>query len=941
MASGKPSRRDRAYRLRRALSIPPNYRLSAPGRCGHRERRSQGIRASIATGALARAAGPRQEGRTLMPAVDALLADPDFYEPLSSADGGTLYLPPPLPEGWRRTQRGVWSSWTAPGDVLADQGWKIHVSSSAGNAQHVLDVVACACLRFGVSFKHLAGQRYFLAMHHKHAGRVQSGKFCALYPSTPRLAGEVMQALERDLAGVAGPYVLTDRRFGSSRCVSYRYGAFLDRSRLEPDGSRTAVLVTADGRETLDERRPAFRLPDGIADPFAPARPLPAESAESDGAARFGGYTFAAVLQHSNAGGAYRARDAENTEVFVKEARAHNGYTDADTDAGTRLEREFLLLQALHERAPGLCPAPRDHFAYWEHTYLVTEFVPGTMLSTWAVAASPLIRPEPTPEQVRDYYRRCLAIVSALGDAVARLHELGYAFGDLSPRNVLVDEQDRPRLIDFESARRLAGHASAPPPGTPGFIPPELLDPRTRDTVDPRHVDRYALSSIALALLAPLHHVADRNPAALGHLRADLGDVLAPPAALWKVATRFRPAPSRTVSPEPAQLRAEPVRWLGRLRDATANSLEALAAPEHPVRIYPTTPEGYRSNTRCVAHGTAGVLHALHAAGRDVDPAILRRLRDASLREKDDTAPGLLYGNAGIAWVLTELGEPEAAEVLLEAATGHRITRETASLGGGAAGVAMVWLSLYCRDGDERRLREAHRLLTSTASFAATGTSSGDGGWALGRAGTALALYYLAALCGELDHLERGAALLRDELAGYGTAVQGGALAFRVSDKDRRIVPYLKSGSAGYAHVLARYSALAPEPELCAALEGCLRALDIRITATPGLFDGQAGMALVLADIAELCDRPELAASARRSAIALVKHAVPHDDGARWPGGPGLRLSADLATGGAGVLLALSRVLGQAGDPLFTLDRYVAAQRVIPSPHLVPAPATA
>ncbi|HEX4703880.1 MAG TPA: hypothetical protein VH352_17255, partial [Pseudonocardiaceae bacterium] len=56
---------------------------------------------------------------------------------------------------------------------------------------------------------------------------------------------------------------------------------------------------------------------------------------------------------------------------------------------------------------------------------------------------------------------------------------------------------------------------------------------------------------------------------------------------------------------------------------------------------------------------------------------------------------------------------------------------------------------------------------------------------------------------------------------------------------------------------------------------------------------------------------------------ALFKHAVPHDTGIRWLGDDGSRFSAELWTGSAGVLLAVSRLLTNAADPLFTLDRYV------------------
>jgi hypothetical protein len=128
--------------------------------------------------------------------------------------------------------------------------------------------------------------------------------------------------------------------------VSYRYGAFRSRHRLEADGTRTPIILAPDGTDVTDERGPEFRLPTGVIDPFAPPAP------GFDGSpVSFHGYTFDKVLQHSNGGGAYRAHTSDGRDVFIKEARAHNGYTADGTDARQRLEREYLILRALHHAA--------------------------------------------------------------------------------------------------------------------------------------------------------------------------------------------------------------------------------------------------------------------------------------------------------------------------------------------------------------------------------------------------------------------------------------------------------------------------------------------------------------------------------------------------------------------------------------------------------------
>ncbi|HEU5469254.1 MAG TPA: class III lanthionine synthetase LanKC [Actinophytocola sp.] len=845
-------------------------------------------------------------------------ANADYYAPLAAADPGLRYLPSRPPAGWVRRDFDVWTEWAPPGAHVPEQGWKVHVSAALVHAQVVLDVVTAACADHGVPFKHLAGRNFFLGLHGKHANRAQSGKFCAAYPQTPELAGELLRRLEHDLAGVSGPYVLTDRRFGASACVSYRYGSFRGGGRMEADGTTTHTVRAVDGSEVPDERRAEFLLPPGVVDPFAPVEPLSVDAPVS-----FGGYTFDAVLQHSNGGGAYQASSADGTTVFIKEARAHNGYSGDGLDARARLRREYLTLRALHAATPGLCPEPLDYFSHWEHTYLVTEFVPGRQLVKWMLTNTPAIKVGQRPQDFADYYRRCMSILDQLTATVARLHALGYVFVDLNSRNVMVDDDDRIRLIDFESARSAGEHIRAI--GTPGYLPPEATDPKRVAAIAPTHYDNYGLSAIAQMLLFPLHPFAERSPEVLDHLRAGLAELAPVPPVLWRAATRFRPAGRRRALPRPDEVRADPLTHLGWLRDRTADALEAMAEPDQPHRIYPCAPDGYRTNNRCVAHGTAGVLHALRLAGREIDPKIVARLRDDSLRGRDDLPPGLLFGTAGIAWVLADLGERDAAGELLAAAGTHPLAGRSATLAGGAAGVALAELAAYCRDDDQNHLDRAAGLLEAVPDGPELAGRLGRddaAGLSQGRPGLALALYYLGRLGGDPDHLDRGLRLLHEELA-HAVPWERGALGFRVSTSDKRTMPYLYAGSAGYVHVLARYLSVRAEPELAAVLEQCLAGLATRFTVSGGLFQGQAGLALVQSDIAALLGRPELAARAIDSGRALFQYAIPGPTGVRWAGGYGYRFSADLWSGSAGVLLTLHRLVSGQRDPLFTLDEHV------------------
>lgn len=830
------------------------------------------------------------------------IADRDFYAPIDTADPAALFTPADMPARWTSQRSGVWTVWTPPQAELAETGWKVHVSAASPQAAEVLDIVARRCVQHGVMFKHLAGTRYYAFLHGKHSSRAQSGKFVAIYPADTDTARAVMTDLERDLTGYEGPYVLTDRRFGESRCVSYRYGAFRPHRRLTVDGTSRWVMLAPDGAQLPDDRTPAFTLPDGVADPF-----VRTDMSEPDGDPLINGYRFVQVLRHANGGGAYRAVAPDGHGVFVKEARAHNGYTHHE-DSQQRLAGEYATLQRLHRDAPGLAPEPVELFRSWEHDFLVTEFVAGTSLRKWMTHRTPVIKPEATRAELETYFAECADLLERVQQQLDRLHTLGLAFVDLSPDNILVQDDGSVRLIDFEAAQPATDPLRLL--FTPNYVPPLILtSPEYRASVSPLTVDDYAMSALAQLLVFPLHPVAERNPNALDHLGAELARRARVPERLWRQVVRNHPADGNPGTIAPARVERDPVGSLRRLAHRTDKAL--LAMLDGPFR---TSPTGLRTNQRCVAHGSAGVLHALRLTGNPIPPGAVERLRDDSLRLRDETPPGLMVGNAGIARVLRDLGEDDAADVLLRHATADPLLADSPNWRTGRAGVALAQLAAHAATGRPEHLEHATHLLELPRPDRL------PAGLADGRAGIALAQYYLARATGDDARLDTVEALLRDELDEHGVALGPTALGMRVSATDGRRMPYLFAGSAGFAMVLGRYVSVRPDPAWQDVLDRCLTSLRIRHTVFAGLFQGAAGFAAVLADLGDLLDRPDLTAGAHDAARTLFQHAVPHETGVRWLGDTGHRFSADLWSGSAGISLALHRVLHEVPDPLFTLD---------------------
>ncbi|MFO0708496.1 MAG: sigma 54-interacting transcriptional regulator [Sandaracinus sp.] len=117
------------------------------------------------------------------------------------------------------------------------------------------------------------------------------------------------------------------------------------------------------------------------------------------------------------------------------------------------LARETRTLLALGPRTRGVSGAWQDG----EGLSVALEDVPGRAIDRLA---------RPSAERAR-------ALSVALLRSLLALHELGLAHGDLKPSHVLVDDDDRVRLLDLGLVSPLGTTARG---GTAGFLAPELLE---------------------------------------------------------------------------------------------------------------------------------------------------------------------------------------------------------------------------------------------------------------------------------------------------------------------------------------------------------------------------------------------------------------------------------------------------------------------------------
>ncbi|MFE0022410.1 class III lanthionine synthetase LanKC [Amycolatopsis sp. NPDC059021] len=825
-------------------------------------------------------------------------ADPLFFdeqrETGSSDDDFARLLPLPA-GGWSERRHGVWRILHPDGLRLPSQGWKIHVSAGLDNAARVLARVHEYCLDRRISYKHLRSRMILLAQNAKYAPRSGSGKLITIYPDGDNQLKRVLDELSAELDGETGAYILSDLRYGAGP-LYVRYGGFAEQW-VEHGGKRVPAIRKPDGTLIPDERTPTFSVPDWVKIP-----PCLAESAadRAKGDPDQFPYRVTSSLHFSNGGGVYLAnRKADGEQVVLKEARPYAGLDEVGADAVARLEREKAVL----DRLAGIPGIPRVHekFTAWEHHYLAMEYMPGVSLGKWLAANYPLTRCDPGEDDFATYTTRALGLLDQVERTIRAVHERGVVFGDLHALNILVSDDDTAALIDFELAADLAT-AKRTALGAPGFRAPA---DRTG-----AEIDEYALAAIKLWLFLPLVQLLALSPSKLrGYLdfiqrRFPLPDGYVD-ACYATLVRRREPESGTPVNAHTALDEPEPD-WV-LVRKQISEAILASATPDRTDRLFPGDIDQFRpGGGACFGVGAAGVLHALDVAGAGRYPEHEQWLIDAVRRDRP-TRPGFFDGSYGVAYVLENLGHREVADELLRASAA--LVEQTADHGieRGLAGIGLTQLHFALERKDNEfgrqalqtavRLSEALETADPPGKFARAGLLSG---WS----GPALLFIRLFERTGERAWLSFADQALRRDLEECELTFDG---SLQVRDGTARTLPYAGIGSAGILMVAEQLARHEPEAAACENLPGLREACRGEFVIYPGLCYGRSGLIAALAYDPEPDQRIRNALD--RHLARLAWHAIPFKGGLAFPGNQLLRLSMDVNTGGAGILLALSAVL--------------------------------
>ena len=313
---------------------------------------------------------------------------------------------------------------------------------------------------------------------------------------------------------------------------------------MDADISRNLLGIVARAERLAPERRERFLIEqlgndDGALDQarrllalFAEETCMPQDGESGEVAAllpQIPGFELIELIGHGGMGSVFRARQLKpDREVAIKLIRADL----LSEDARQRLEREADLLGRLDHPA-----IARVHAAGHSVTgpgpdqpWLAMELIGGVTLK------------EHLAEEHPDDHA-ILRLVAQIAEGVQYAHQQGIIHRDLKPANILIDDQGRPRILDFGVARFTeidpAQASTILKPGelvgTLGYMAPEQLDGKadTRSDVYALGVMLYQalggsmpLDLGSLSLLDALGRLAREDPVPLRRHRPDLSPEL-------------------------------------------------------------------------------------------------------------------------------------------------------------------------------------------------------------------------------------------------------------------------------------------------------------------------------------------------------------------------------------------------------------------------------
>jgi hypothetical protein len=864
-----------------------------------------------------------------------------------------------LGEDWLIKGRGFWASCAPRNREDLEHGWKIHISSTQGNALETLSIVAAVLSSATVAFKFCSDRRMLKMSLGKGWSRFQIGKFITVYPKDLPEFKRIIAELHSATSHLVGPHILTDRPYRDSKVVYYRYGVHRGIPRVDATGRRVSGFFLKDGSWYNDIRGPSFRIPPGVTDPFSEFssnEKAPTEPSAPKTVVLKNRYLVQGAIKFNATGGIYRGVDiTTNRGIIIREVRGKLGHLERESldDPAFILKREARILQKLSHT--GLVPEFVDLFMEWDHWFLVLEKLDA--ISLWGHSMEFYFSNE---YQTVDFgLDRILTSIKQIAQGLQLIHDQRIALRDLTKNNILFTMGGNDvKFIDFEFAFELDDDGPWVAGWTPGYASAEQASAQRPTIADDCYAfgvliidmltfsaaglelgrenifEKLALNLRDLGLPLELLDLARGLTSPNANERWDIPQAMRVLASmrLPRVGAKMFPSRDELLVVEPPALGLK--ERIGHVIAGLQEFLTSVADPQRDDRLWPAAPEVFVTNPLSLEYGASGVALFLMRSVGHVSTEVLdwieRRVGTAPC------PPGLFAGRSGVALLLLTAGRVDAARELMEGIVSDAAAYDRAGLYYGSAGVGLTLLHFWLATGDDRYLDNARRignqlLEAAVESQAGLHWTTGDKtylGFGEGQSGVALFLIYLSAATGCNSTADAAAKALDFDV--HHALRVAGRVVWKVHTGSREHAPNLphhKFGSAGVGAVCIRYFALTGDERFKDIAMDCAHTVRTRMSNKIWQDEGSAGYGEFLLDMATFLEEPAFRSIAYYQAEAILTHALERPEGIAFGGLDHYRICSDYSYGSAGIGMFLHRLLYEKSRFLM-LDQLLIARAV-------------